>query len=179
MQKVRITKKDSVYRNEVGFIISTYIDEYKKKWHSVKMSDYTRQSFKPSEVEIIKSPIVERKPEGRQVDTSMFLVGNSRMSNNMKRAKNEIPQALPDKIVDVQLEHDVELNCKACGDSYFKSERIGKPGKISHCPSCAEETIEKYRGVTIFSHKTCPDIEIKQGDRLIKEAGTFNYKGKT
>jgi hypothetical protein len=38
--------------------------------------------------------------------------------------------------------------------------------------------VERYRGVMIYSHKTGAEIEIKQGDKLIKAAGTFSYKNK-
>lgn len=89
--------------------------------------------------------------------------------------------------------------CSKCSSEYEKSERIGKPGKLIHCPSCAEEEqdIEKYTGNMIFSHKTAPSIQINKdpnitkfingkiaGDTthksgsVVKEAESFNYKGR-
>jgi formylmethanofuran dehydrogenase subunit E len=175
--KVRVIKKNSIYKNETGIVVSAYVDEYNKKIISVKMSDYTRQTFKPSELEVIKQEKPKPKPKGPTIDTSMFLGRSGGTSANMRRAKNEIPKELPQQQASSKVNSDAIVKCSECGDDFYKSERAGLPGKLSHCPSCAEEIVERYRGVNIFSHKTCPDIEIKQGDKLIKEAGTFNYKG--
>lgn len=56
--------------------------------------------------------------------------------------------------------------CKECGESYDDKSRIGKPGLIVHCNYCAEEDIEKFTGVMIYTHKTGPSIQINKDPAL-------------
>ncbi len=93
------------------------------------------------------------------------------LSKNMKSATNSLssrPNHAP--IIDSRVREGKTRICSECGTEYNELLRLGKPGKITECPECASEEVEKYKGFMIFSHKTAPEIEIKQGDKLIKEA---------
>ena len=89
--------------------------------------------------------------------------------------------------------------CIKCFTEYSKNERLGKSGKLTHCPECAmeENDVEKYTGNMIYSHKTAPSIQINkdpnltkfingeiEGDTthksgsIVKEADSFNYKNR-
>lgn len=89
--------------------------------------------------------------------------------------------------------------CTNCFCEYNRNERIGKPGKLTHCPECADEIgdVQVYTGNMIYSHKTAPSIQINKDPRLTAvlngriegdteyssdavavEAESFVYKGK-
>ena len=53
-------------------------------------------------------------------------------------------------------------SCVKCGESYSISDRKGKPGKITECSVCAEETAIKYTGNVIYDHKTCAVLQINK-----------------
>lgn len=60
------------------------------------------------------------------------------------------------------------LTCSRCGDEYDKESRIDKPGRITECNLCAEETAIKYTGVMIYGHKTGCQIQINADPALTK-----------
>lgn len=56
--------------------------------------------------------------------------------------------------------------CEECGMSYELSTRRGRPGKITVCSDCAEESVEMYTGNMIYSHKTGCSIQINKSRAL-------------
>lgn len=87
--------------------------------------------------------------------------------------------------------------CSKCSTEYEKKERMGKPGKLTHCQSCADEEgdIQYYTGNMVYSHKTAPSLQINKDPKItkfmnggggdtehksgsiVKEAESFHYKG--
>lgn len=58
--------------------------------------------------------------------------------------------------------------CKVCEAEYNIKERIGKPGLSTVCEDCAEEDVDKFTGVMIYTHKTGPSIQINKDPRVTK-----------
>lgn len=58
--------------------------------------------------------------------------------------------------------------CKICEIEYDDRQRKNKPGLITHCPDCAEEEVDKYTGVMIYTHKTCASIQVNKNPELTK-----------
>lgn len=56
--------------------------------------------------------------------------------------------------------------CRSCGMEYSTELRRGRPGRITDCEDCAQEDVDKYTGVMIYSHKTCPQIQINTDPSL-------------
>ena len=58
--------------------------------------------------------------------------------------------------------------CIKCNIEYNKADRINKPGKITECNDCAEETTVKLTGVMLYGHKTGAAIQINTDPALTK-----------
>lgn len=58
--------------------------------------------------------------------------------------------------------------CEECGFEYDDRTRKGKPGKLTQCGDCAEESEDKFTGVMIYTHKTGPSIQINRDPELTK-----------
>ena len=56
--------------------------------------------------------------------------------------------------------------CRKCEVEYDDVERRGEPGLIIHCSDCAEESVDRYTGVMIYTHKTGPSIQINADPSL-------------
>lgn len=70
--------------------------------------------------------------------------------------------------------------CSICNEEYNKESRRGKPGKITECDFCAEESTVKYTGNVIYDHKTCATIQINKDPKLtayINNATKLQNKG--
>lgn len=70
--------------------------------------------------------------------------------------------------------------CIKCNEEYDRDARRGKPGKITECDSCAEETVEKYTGNIIYDHKTGASLQINTDPKLtqyIMQATKLQCKG--
>jgi NAD-dependent SIR2 family protein deacetylase len=70
--------------------------------------------------------------------------------------------------------------CVKCGEEYDESERRGKPGKITECPDCAEDSTVKLTGNMIYDHKTGCSIQINVDPHLtqyITNATKLRNKG--
>jgi hypothetical protein len=70
--------------------------------------------------------------------------------------------------------------CIKCNADYDESERRGKPGKITECPDCADESAVKLTGNMIYDHKTGCNIQINTDPGLtqyITKATALRNKG--
>lgn len=70
--------------------------------------------------------------------------------------------------------------CSKCGADYDIEDRRGKPGKLSECEDCAEETAVKFTGNMIYDHKTGCSIQINSDPGLtayITNATKLQNKG--
>lgn len=70
--------------------------------------------------------------------------------------------------------------CIKCEAEYDIEERRGKPGKLSECQDCAEETAVKLTGNMIYDHKTGCSIQINTDPGLtsyITNATKLRNKG--
>lgn len=70
--------------------------------------------------------------------------------------------------------------CIKCNAEYDESLRRGKPGRITECDDCAEETGVKYTGNMIYDHKTGCSIQINADPGLtayITKATALRNKG--
>lgn len=70
--------------------------------------------------------------------------------------------------------------CIKCGDEYDRNTRKGKPGKVSECDACAEESVVKLTGNMIYDHKTGCSIQINSDPGLtayISKATALRNKG--
>jgi hypothetical protein len=70
--------------------------------------------------------------------------------------------------------------CVKCGSEYDPKLRRGKPGKITECEDCAEESAVKFTGNMIYDHKTGCQIQINSDSNLtlyIIKATALRNKG--
>jgi hypothetical protein len=70
--------------------------------------------------------------------------------------------------------------CSKCEAEYNESERKNKPGKITECNECAEESAVKYTGNMIYDHKTGCSVQINTDPGLtayITNATKLQNKG--
>lgn len=70
--------------------------------------------------------------------------------------------------------------CKNCGMEYDDSSRKNRPGLIIHCSECADESVEKFTGVMIYTHKTGGTIQVNRDPRIteyIIDATRLRNKG--
>lgn len=58
--------------------------------------------------------------------------------------------------------------CATCGCEYDTRERQGKPGRLVDCEDCAEETVDRYTGNMIYTHKTAGEIQINKDPEITK-----------
>jgi hypothetical protein len=65
--------------------------------------------------------------------------------------------------------------CDDCGTEYDITSRRGKPGKITVCAECAEESVERYSGNMIYSHKTGCSIQINKSRALTDYISRATY----
>lgn len=56
------------------------------------------------------------------------------------------------------------MTCVKCGDEFMLQR--GKPGKANECPTCSEDSVVKYTGNQIYSHKTGCSIQINADPAL-------------
>lgn len=70
--------------------------------------------------------------------------------------------------------------CVKCGSDYEIEDRRGKPGKITECQDCSQETAVKFTGNMIYDHKTGSSIQINTDPGLtayITNATKLRNKG--
>lgn len=70
--------------------------------------------------------------------------------------------------------------CTVCNADYDDDVRRGKPGKITQCEDCAEESAVKLTGNMIYDHKTGCSIQINTDPGLtqyITKATALRNKG--
>ena len=70
--------------------------------------------------------------------------------------------------------------CIKCEVEYDDSQRKNKPGKITECSECAEESAVKFTGNMIYDHKTGCSIQINSDPGLtayITKATRLQNKG--
>jgi hypothetical protein len=71
-------------------------------------------------------------------------------------------------------------SCIHCGAEYLASDRKNKPGKITECNDCADESTVKFTGNMIYDHKTGCSIQINADPKLtayITKATALRNKG--
>jgi NAD-dependent SIR2 family protein deacetylase len=72
------------------------------------------------------------------------------------------------------------LTCIKCGDTYSSIDRKNKPGKITECNDCAEDSTVRFTGNMIYDHKTGCSIQINTDPKLtayITKATALRNKG--
>lgn len=72
--------------------------------------------------------------------------------------------------------------CKTCGIEYDRTSRVGQPGRLTDCETCADEQgdVQPYTGNRIFSHKTGMSLQINKNPELtryINAATSLRNKG--
>jgi hypothetical protein len=70
--------------------------------------------------------------------------------------------------------------CIKCGLEYSTEQRKNKPGKVTECNDCAEESAVKFTGNMIYDHKTGCTIQINADPGLtayITNATKLQNKG--
>ena len=71
-------------------------------------------------------------------------------------------------------------NCIKCDSEFDELTRKGKPGRITECEDCADETVTKLTGNMIYDHKTGCSIQINSDPGLtqyIVKATALRNKG--
>jgi hypothetical protein len=63
----------------------------------------------------------------------------------------------------------MDISCEICGMEYKLSSRRGKPGLVTHCDDCAEDSAVRFSGNMIYDHKTGCSIQINT------DPGLTNY----
>lgn len=58
--------------------------------------------------------------------------------------------------------------CATCGYEYDVRTRRGKPGRLIDCEDCAEEPVQQYTGVPIYTHKTGGELQINKDPAITK-----------
>lgn len=58
--------------------------------------------------------------------------------------------------------------CEVCGSEYEVASRRNKPGKVTTCNDCAEDSAIRYTGNMIYDHKTGCSIQINSDPNLTK-----------
>lgn len=56
--------------------------------------------------------------------------------------------------------------CIHCGDEYDDLSRKGKPGRITECESCHDESTTRLTGNMIYDHKTGAALQINSDPGL-------------
>lgn len=173
--KARVLK--GRYQGETVRVTNVSSDDLGRKNAACLLSNGQRANIPVVDLEVIPEEQT-RKPEIRRPKTaSMPFISGSTSSRTMTHTKNMNTPRIENKAV-VTSKYTPAI-CEACGVEYNLEERKGRPGKISQCETCAEETETKAQGTMIFSHKTGATIEIKKDGELRHEAETFDPKNKT
>lgn len=165
------------YQGEIVRVTNVSADELGRKNAACMLQNGSRANISVSDLEVIPEE-PEKEPTVRRPKTaSMPFISGSTSSRTLTHTRNmntprvEIkPSSTSDKYT--------PANCEVCGTEYNLEERKGRPGKLSQCEHCADETESKVEGTMIFSHKTGATIEIKKDGELRHEADTFDPKNK-
>ena len=165
------------YQGEIVRVTNVSTDELGRRNAACMLQNGQRANISVSDLEVIPDEPV-KEPEIRKSKTaSMPFISGSTSSRTMTHTKNmntprvEIRPSSPS-------EKYTPAICEICGTEYNLEERKGRPGKLSQCEHCAEETESKVEGTMIFSHKTGATIEIKKDGELRFEADIFDPKNK-
>lgn len=164
------------YCGETVRVSNVSIDELGRKSAACILANGTRANISVTDLEVIKE---EPEPEIRKAKTaSMPFISGSTSSRTMTHTKNMAKPRVENK-APVSSGKVTLANCETCGSEYNIEERKGRPGKLTECENCANETESKMEGKMIFSHKTGATIEIKKDGELRHEADIFDPKNKS
>lgn len=165
------------YQDEVVRVTNVSQDELGRKNAACFLKDGTRANIPVTDLEILPEE-TEAEPAVRRARTSsMPFISGSTSSRTMTHTKNMAKPRMENKPPSAVKKQTPSI-CETCGNEYNQEERKGRPGKITQCENCAEETENKMEGKMIFSHKTGATIEIKKDGELRHEADSFDYKNK-
>lgn len=163
------------YKGETVRITNISQDELGRKSAACFLSNGNRANIRLEELSLLEE---RPEPEIHRPRTSMPFVGGSTGSRSMNQTKSLV-RARPENKTYTPAKKQILSFCEVCGVEYNQEERKGRPGKITVCENCAEETETKMEGTMIFSHKTGSTIEIKKDGELKHEAPIFDPKNKT
>lgn len=164
------------YGGQIVRISNVSLDDRGRKNAACILSDMTRANIPAVDLEVIND---EPEPEIKKPKTaSMPFISGSTSSRTMTHTKNMHRPRMETK-TQVSTSKVTLFECESCGQEFNQEERKGRPGKITQCEACAEETETMVEGKMIFSHKTGATIEIKKDGELLHEAPIYDPKNKT
>lgn len=165
------------YSGEIVRITNVSADDLGRKNAACFLSDGRRANIPVSELEVIPDAPPSEPAIRKAKTASMPFISGAASSRTMTQTKN---MARPrEEIKSTVVSKYTAGKCEVCGQEYNVEERKGRPGKISECEACANETESKVEGKMIFSHKTGATIEIKKDGELRHEADIFDPKNKS
>lgn len=53
-----------------------------------------------------------------------------------------------------------KIECENCGIEYERKSRYKKPGKITECNDCSNESAEKVRGLSVYNDELFEGVQI-------------------
>lgn len=165
------------YQGETVRVTNVSADELGRRNAACMLQNGQRANIPVNDLEVIPEEPT-KEPEVRRPKTaSMPFISGSTSSRTMTHTRNMNTPRMEIKPSSSSGKYTKAI-CETCGADYNLEERKGRPGKISQCEHCAEETESKVEGTMIFSHKTGATIEIKKDGELRHEADIFDPKNK-